>query len=88
MKDVSPVIRVRVLFFGQLREFVGFGEEINDLPENATISDIFESYERRHPKLCEFRRSVVASRNQEFAPWDSTIAPGDEIAFLPPVSGG
>ena len=88
MKGVSPLIRVRVLFFGQLREFVGFGEEENDLPENAKISDVFESYEQRYPKLWEFRRSVVASRNQEFASWDSPLSPGDEIAFLPPVSGG
>jgi molybdopterin converting factor subunit 1 len=88
MKDVSPVIRVRVLFFGHLRELVGLGEEASDVAENSTISELFESYERRHPKLREFRRSVVASRNQEFAPWDSPLAPGDEIAFLPPVSGG
>jgi molybdopterin converting factor subunit 1 len=82
------VIRVQVLFFGQLRELVGLGQEANDVPENATISDLFESYEQRHPKLWEFRRSVIASRNQEFAPWDSPLKSGDEIAFLPPVSGG
>ena len=88
MIQASETVRVKVLFFGRLRELAGLGEEMNTVPGNATISDIFESYEQRHPKLWEFRRSVVASRNQEFAPWDSHVADGDEIAFLPPVSGG
>jgi molybdopterin converting factor small subunit len=38
--------------------------------------------------LAGFRNSMVVSRNQEFAAWDTRVAAGDEIAFLPPVSGG
>ena len=42
----------------------------------------------RQPEFASYRRSVVASRNQEFAAWSTPLDSGDEIAFLPPVSGG
>jgi molybdopterin synthase sulfur carrier subunit len=79
---------VKVLFFGRVRELAGHREEAEDLPEGATIADLFDRYNRRFPALAGFRSSLVASRNQEFAAWDTKLAEGDEIAFLPPVSGG
>jgi molybdopterin converting factor subunit 1 len=79
---------VKVLFFGRVRELAGHREEAQELPEGATIADLFERCTRRFPDLAGFRSSLVASRNQEFAAWDTKLAHGDEIAFLPPVSGG
>jgi molybdopterin converting factor subunit 1 len=81
-------VRVKVLFFGRLRELIGIAEESGELPAGATLAQLFERYTARHPKLEGFRGSMVVSRNQEFAAWDTRIAEGDEIAFLPPVSGG
>ena len=49
---------------------------------------LFERYGRSFPELAKFRASVVASVNQEFAEWRAPLASGDEVAFLPPVSGG
>jgi molybdopterin converting factor subunit 1 len=86
--QVSPTFQVKVLFFGRVRELAGHREEAQELPEGATIADLFERYTRRFPDLAGFRSSLVASRNQEFAAWDTKLAHGDEIAFLPPVSGG
>ena len=88
MTSVLPTIRVNVLFFGRIRELAGVREEPQEIPVDATLADLFASYARRFPKLAEFRGSLVASRNQEFAAWDTQLKPGDEIAFLPPVSGG
>jgi len=88
MPSVSPSVRVKVLFFGRLRELTGLSEENGEVSEGATLSDLLERYIRRYPQLAGFRASLVASRNQEFAAWDTRIASGDEIAFLPPVSGG
>ena len=88
MPSVSPSVRVKVLFFGRLRELTGLSEENEEVSEGATLSDLLERYIRRYPQLAGFRASLVASRNQEFAAWDTRIASGDEIAFLPPVSGG
>jgi molybdopterin converting factor subunit 1 len=79
---------VKVLFFGRVRELAGHTEETAELPEGVTIADLFDRCARRFPPLASFRSSLVASRNQEFAAWDTKLADGDEVAFLPPVSGG
>jgi MoaE-MoaD fusion protein len=81
-------MRVRVLFFGQLREITGLQHDDVELSDGARLEDLFERYGQKFPKLLEFRASVAASINQEYAPWRSPLSPGDEVAFLPPVSGG
>jgi molybdopterin converting factor subunit 1 len=85
---VSQTIRVKVLFFGRLRELIGHGEDSADFADAATIEQLFALYASRHPELAKYRSSVVASCNQEFAAWDTPLRSGDEVAFLPPVSGG
>jgi molybdopterin converting factor subunit 1 len=81
-------MRVRVLFFGRLKDIVGKSEEQAELSEGARVEDLFERYGRSFPELAKFRASVVASVNQEFSEWRAPLAAGDEVAFLPPVSGG
>lgn len=81
-------MRVRVLFFGQLKEIIGASEETAELSDGAKLEDLFERYGRRFPKFAEFRPSVAASINQEYAEPKATLVNGDEVAFLPPVSGG
>ena len=81
-------MRVRVLFFGRLKDIVGRAEEQAELSEGARVEDLFERYGRSFPELSRFRPSVVASVNQEFSEWGARLAAGDEVAFLPPVSGG
>jgi MoaE-MoaD fusion protein len=81
-------MRVRVLFFGQLKDIVGRAEDAADLGEGERVEDLFARYGQRYPELARFRSSVVASVNQAFADWRSPLASGDEVAFLPPVSGG
>jgi molybdopterin synthase catalytic subunit len=77
-----------VLFFGRIRELCGLSEESAQIAKGATLDDLFSSYATRFPELSSFRNSLVASRNQEFAAWGTKMTDGDEIAFLPPVSGG
>ena len=81
-------MRVRVLFFGQLKDITGLTHDEAELSEGARVEDLFERYGRRFPKLAEFRASIAASVNQEYAAWRAPLASGDEVAFLPPVSGG
>ncbi len=85
---VSQTIRVTVLFFGRLKEFAGHAEDSIELADAATIEQLFAIYTVRYPELAKYRSSVVASRNREFAAWDTPLRSGDEVAFLPPVSGG
>ena len=81
-------MRVRVLFFGRLKDIVGKAEEQAEMSEGACVEDLFKRYGRSFPELAKFRSSVVASVNHEFAEWRAPLASGDEVAFLPPVSGG
>src|SRR5579872_5764236 len=81
-------MRVRVLFFGRLKDIVGRSEDSAELSDGARLEDLFARYGERFPELAAFRSSVVASVNQVLVDWRSPLAAGDEIAFLPPVSGG
>jgi len=86
--QVSQTIRVKVLFFGRLRELTGHAEDSIEFAGATTIEQLFALYSTRHPEIAKYRSSVVASRNEEFAAWDTPLRAGDEVAFLPPVSGG
>ena len=86
--QVSTTIRVQVLFFGRLKEVTGCAGEGVDVADATTIEQLFSGYAERHPELAKYRSSVVASCNQEFVGWNTLLRTGDEVAFLPPVSGG
>jgi molybdopterin converting factor subunit 1 len=81
-------MRARVLFFGMLKELVGKSADDAEFPEGTDLRAVFESYALRYPPLKNMARSIVMARNQEFAELSTKLAEGDEVAFLPPVSGG
>src|SRR5579883_173862 len=81
-------MRVRVLFFGMLKDLAGRSADEAEFAEGATLSAVFERYAERIPRLRELASSIVIARNQQFAERSTAVAEGDEIAFLPPVSGG
>jgi MoaE-MoaD fusion protein len=81
-------MRVRVLFFGRLKDIVGRAEDATDLPEGSRVEDVFARYRAYHPALDKLRPSLAASVNQELSEWAALVRAGDEVAFLPPVSGG
>jgi molybdopterin synthase catalytic subunit len=81
-------MRARVLFFGPLKDLVGRPAEEAEFPEGTDLRAVLESYKARYPSLRDLARSIVMARNREFADLSSKLAEGDEIAFLPPVSGG
>jgi MoaE-MoaD fusion protein len=81
-------VQIRVLFFGMARDVAGLGEESADVPAGATLDQLFEQYAARFPGLRAMAGSLVLSVNAEFAPRGTKLNGGDEVAFLPPVSGG
>jgi MoaE-MoaD fusion protein len=81
-------MRVKVLFFGMLKEIAGRSEEQLELPAGGNLASVFDHYAGRFPRLREMAASIVMARNHEFAPLTAAVADGDEIALLPPVSGG
>ena len=82
------VVKVRLLFFGQLKDIVGTAEAEYEAESGATLGSVFDAWAGRHAKLQGLSGSIVLARNQEFGRRGDRVSEGDEIAFLPPVSGG
>ena len=81
-------MQVKVLFFGQLKDVVGAAEDRVELPEGASVDDLVAHYRKRFPRWEQFRPSLAVAVNQEYAESGARLRGGDEVAFLPPVSGG
>lgn len=71
-----------------LRDIVGRAEEEIEIKAGACLGCVFERYAREFPRLGELKSSIVLARNQQFSDRSVMLGEGDEIAFLPPVSGG
>ncbi len=81
-------MRVKVLFFGVLKDIIGASEESLEIAPNSTLASLFENYSERFETLRDKRPSILFARNREFTTADTVLADNDEVAFLPPVSGG
>ena len=81
-------MRIRVLFFGVVRDIVGLREDAIEVADGACLETVLESYTTRFPRLRAMAGSVVLGLNQQFSSPSATVAEGDEVALLPPVSGG
>jgi molybdopterin synthase catalytic subunit len=81
-------MQVRVLFFGALRDLVGRSHEALTLPEGAHLFDLLAHYERSVPRLKDLLPAIALSVNQEYAAPGAVLHDQDEVALLPPVSGG
>jgi molybdopterin synthase catalytic subunit len=81
-------MRVRVLFFGFLKEIMGKAVDEIDLQDGASIRDVLERYESENPRLKESLLSLALAVNQQYAGPDTKLNSDDEVALLPPVSGG
>ena len=81
-------MRIKVLFFGLVRDVVGLREDSLDIADGGRLDQVFEHYAARFPKLREMSGSIVMALNQQFSSPAAPLAEGDEVALLPPVSGG
>jgi molybdopterin converting factor subunit 1 len=81
-------MRVRVQLFARLRDLAGTGETDCEVAPGATVGDVWHALARRHSAIAPLRPSVSCAINAEFARMTSAVRDGDEVAFLPPVSGG
>jgi molybdopterin converting factor subunit 1 len=81
-------MRVTVRLFARLRDLAGAGELNCELPAGARVADVWRWLVDRHPAVAVHGSSVSAALNAEYARMDAAVSDGDEVAFLPPVSGG
>ena len=81
-------MRVRVRLFASLREAAGRNEAVLQLDPGATAEDAWRRLVEEHPALAARRPSLTASINRRYAAFDAALGEGDEVVFIPPVSGG
>lgn len=81
-------MRVRLVYFGMLKDVAGQATESVELPDGARVSDLWKTLVSRYPKFSAFSGSAAVAVNQEYAPADTALTDGAEVALLPPVSGG
>jgi molybdopterin converting factor subunit 1 len=81
-------MRVRVLFFGMLKELAGKASDSIELPDNSSVRDVLAYFESRIPRLTESLPSLALAVNQHYAGPETVLKADDEVALLPPVSGG
>lgn len=81
-------MRVNILFFGMLKELAGRASETIDVAEGASVADVLRHYESQIPRLKDALPSLALAVNQQYSVPETKLKPDDEIALLPPVSGG
>jgi molybdopterin converting factor subunit 1 len=81
-------VRVTVRLFARLRDIAGTAELTRDVPPGATVASVWQTLVAEFPPLAEYARSISSALNADYARMDQPVADGDEVAFLPPVSGG
>lgn len=81
-------MRVRVKLFAVLRDRAGASEFPLELDVGATVAAAREAIAREHPSLAPHLGRVAFAVNQSYAKPDEILKPGDELALIPPVSGG
>jgi molybdopterin synthase catalytic subunit len=81
-------MKVKVLFFGVTKDLTGLQEEQTEFPEGTNLDGLWSRYAVRFPRLNDLSSVLLMAVNQEIAERTRTLQDGDEVAFLPPVSGG
>jgi molybdopterin converting factor subunit 1 len=81
-------MRVRVLFFGMLKDLAGTSGDSLELPDGALVRNVLEHYALHLPRLKASLTSLAVAVNQQYASADTELKSNDEVALLPPVSGG
>jgi molybdopterin synthase sulfur carrier subunit len=81
-------VRVTVKLFARLREIVGAAELARTVEPGATVGSLWRDLAREHAELGQYERSISTAVNADYARMDRPLADGDDVAFLPPVSGG
>ena len=81
-------MRVTVKLFARLRDIAGSSELARDVTPGATIGSVSRELANEYPELANYERSISSAVNADYAKMDRVLSDGDEVAFLPPVSGG
>lgn len=81
-------MRVTVRYFAGHRDITGRSDEQVELADGATVGELWEALVTRYPRLAGYSGRLLYAVNQEFSSLSDALHEGDEVAFIPPVSGG
>ena len=87
MTFMAIAIAIRVRFFARLRELAGVEEQEVKASSSATVASVYAAMRAYHPALPP-QDGVRGALNHEFVDWATVVSEGDEVSFIPPVSGG
>ncbi len=81
-------MNVRVRLFAMLRERAGAGDAVHEVPEDCTVEELWTRLRHEYPGLAGVDLKLLYAVNSEYVQRGHPLADGDEVAFIPPVSGG
>jgi len=81
-------VRVTVKLFARLRDIAGTPELTREVASGATVGSLWQQLATEFPDIASYERSISTAVNADYARRNHVLADGDEVAFLPPVSGG
>jgi molybdopterin converting factor subunit 1 len=81
-------VRITIRLFARLKDIAGAAELTRDIAPGATIGTVWRDLAGEFPQLAQYERSISSAVNLDYARMDRAVSDGDEVAFLPPVSGG
>ena len=81
-------MRVTIRLFARLKDVAGAAEIAHEASPGATVGSVWHDLVARFPALREYERSISCAVNEDYAKMTHELSDGDDVAFLPPVSGG
>ena len=81
-------MRITILVFARLRDHVGTPRLVRDVPPGSSVEQVWQALASEFPAVAPYRAALSAAVNEGYAKFSTPVAAGDEVAFLPPVSGG
>ena len=81
-------MHVTIRLFARLRELAGASDLTRELPEGSSAGDSWNALITEFPAMADYTRAISCAVNEDYARLTAALKDGDEVAFLPPVSGG